>query len=382
MTSEDIEIEKLRTYAATVAAKVTDDDLAHRPLEVILEELISTLGPQPLVLDVADRYYDHSGSRFELKYPFRGDLNLLMEVSKIVGRGQSSGGKSIAEFAFDIESQFGDDFAEQLAQALAQIEGQLLKDVRTANERIERRQAAFAEVLSAQLQPRWKATRALRGAMEQLQVPLTQPTVDRVEVPVRPAPMSMRVIEEAAAAGAPQWSLAEEMAESVMQTIASFSNALERLPGTAKRLLDQDEETLRDVLLFVLNANFEGQVTGETFIGQGKSDLLLRWKDRDAFVGECKIWKGPKALSDGLDQLLTRYTLWRQTRIALIVFIRDPKDATALIESAHATIRDHERTQRVLDVSEPASRGDYSVSGSGDEKRLAHLTFLPVVISQ
>ena len=64
------------------------------------------------------------------------------------------------------------------------------------------------------------------------------------------------------------------------------------------------------------------------------------------------------------------------------MFIRDPKDATALIESAHATIRDHERTQRVLDVSEPASRGDYSVSGSGDEKRLAHLTFLPVVISQ
>ena len=382
MTSEDIEIEKLRTYAATVAAEVTDDDLAHRPLEVILEELINTRGPQPIVLDVANRYYGHSGSRVELKYPFRGDLNLLMEVSEIVRRGWSSGGKSVAEFALNIESQFGDDFAEQLEQALARIEGQLLKDVRTANERIERRQAAFAEVLSAQLQPRWKVTRALRGAMEQLQVPLTQPTVDRVEVPVRPAPMSMRVIEEAAAAGAPEWSLAEEMAESVVQTIASFSNALERLPGTAERLLGQDEETLRDVLLFVLNANFEGQVTGETFIGQGKSDLLLRWKDRDAFVGECKIWKGPKALSDGLDQLLTRYTLWRQTRIALIVFIRDPKDATALIESAHATIRDHERTQRVLDASEPASRGDYSVSGSGDEKRLAHLTFLPVVISQ
>ena len=117
MTSEDIEIEKLRTYAATVAAKVTDDDLAHRPLEVILEELINTRGPQPIVLDVANRYYGHSGSRVELKYPFRGDLSLLMEVSEIVGRGQSSGGKSVAEFALNIESQFGDDFAEQLEQA-------------------------------------------------------------------------------------------------------------------------------------------------------------------------------------------------------------------------------------------------------------------------
>ena len=270
-----------------------------------------------------------------------------MKVSPVVNQGSSSGGQSSAEIECDISDQFDGDFTDQLARFLAWLDEQIIRDVQVANERLERRQAVFAEALRTGLQPRWTTTRAL---------------------------------EQAAAAGAPQWTLAEDMAESVVETIASFSRALERLPGTAERLLSQNEETLRDVLLFVLNANFQGRVTGETFIGQGKSDLLLRWEDRDAFVGECKIWKGPKALSEGLDQLLERYTLWRHSRIALIVFIRDPRDATSVIDSAHTTVRKHRRTQSVINAGEPTRRSDYQVIASGDEKRLAHLTFLPVVI--
>ena len=380
MTNDDTGIEMLRTNASALADAVADDDLAQRPLEAILEELLLNHGPQSIVLDANDRYYEHRGNSFALKYPFRGDLHELMTESSIVRQGGSSGGWSYAEIVFEIPAHSGEDFADHLGRLLKQVDEQIIADVRAANERIERRQAAFAEALREKLQPRWTMTRTLRGAMEQLQIPLSRPEGVRVNVPVSPAPMSMRVLEQAAAAGEPQWALAAEMGESVVQTIASFSRALERLPRTAEQLLGQNEETLRDVLLFVLNANFQGQITGETFIGQGKSDLLLRWKDRDAFVGECKIWKGPKALSDGLDQLLTRYTLWRQTRIALIVFIRDPKDATSIIASAHAAIRNHRSTQRLVDASEPALRGDYDVVASGDESRLARLTFLPVII--
>ncbi|WP_147050768.1 hypothetical protein [Kocuria flava] len=380
MIDDDIEIDKLRAKATSVATDVTDDDLAQRSLEAVLEQLINAHGPQLIVLDVGDRYYEQRGNRFTLKYPFRGDLNLLMKVSPVVNQGSSSGGQSSAEIECDISDQFDGDFTDQLARFLAWLDEQIIRDVQVANERLERRQAVFAEALRTGLQPRWTTTRALRGAMELLQVPLSRPKRDRVEVSLHPAPLSMRVLEQAAAAGAPQWTLAEDMAESVVETIASFSRALERLPGTAERLLSQNEETLRDVLLFVLNANFQGRVTGETFIGQGKSDLLLRWEDRDAFVGECKIWKGAKALSEGLDQLLERYTLWRHSRIALIVFIRDPRDATSVIDSAHTTVRKHRRTQSVINAGEPTRRSDYQVIASGDEKRLAHLTFLPVVI--
>ena len=366
--------------ASTLTDAVADDDLAQRSLETILEELLRKHGPQTILLDVNDRYYEHRGNRFALKYPFSGDLHLLMAESSLVRQGGDSGGESYAEIPLEIAADSWEDFADHLGQILKRVDEQIIADVRTANERIERHQAAFAEALRQKLQPRWTMTRTLRGAMKQLQIPLSRPEGVRVNVPVSPAPLSMRVLELAAAAGEPHWALAAEMGESVVQTIASFSRALERLPRTTEQLLGQNEETLRDVLLFVLNANFQGQITGETFIGQGKSDLLLRWKDRDAFVGECKMWKGPKALCDGLDQLLTRYTLWRQTRIALVLFIRDPKDATAILASAHAAIRNHPRTQRLVDASEPSLRGDYEVVASGDESRLARLTFLPVVI--
>lgn len=383
MTDEENEYARLRAEAAARAISIDDDDLARRPLDSIIKELISHFGPEPFVLDINDRFYEHQRGRVTLTYPYQGgDSSLLMETSKVANQSSMLGldGFSYAEVVFDLPSTPGSNFVDQLGDFLQKTNEQILKDVQQANELIERRQAVFADALREELQSRWTMTRALRGAMEQLQVPLSEVRTDRVKIPVQPAPLSMRVLEQAAAAGAPEWTLAEEMAESVVETIASFSRALERLPRTAETLLKQDEQTLRDVLLFILNANFRGQVTGETFIKDGKSDLLLIWEDRDAFVGECKIWKGSKALSEGLDQLLGRYTLWRHTRISLVLFIKDPKDATDIIAKAHEVVRNHPLTQKTVKASEPSHRGDYTVLASGDEKRPAHLTLLPVVI--
>ena len=49
----------------------------------------------------------------------------------------------------------------------------------------------------------------------------------------------------------------------------------------------------RDMLLFILNAQWGGAVTAETFFKEGKTDILLRWEEANAFIGECEMWKGP-----------------------------------------------------------------------------------------
>jgi hypothetical protein len=77
----------------------------------------------------------------------------------------------------------------------------------------------------------------------------------------------------------------------VLRTLGSFARALERLPKTASRF---NEVELRDLALFILNSGYEGAARGEVFNGNGKTDILLPWKDRNAFIGECKFWKGPK----------------------------------------------------------------------------------------
>ena len=46
-----------------------------------------------------------------------------------------------------------------------------------------------------------------------------------------------------------------------------FNAAMERLTATANKLAGEDEATIRDLLLFILNAHYQGLATGETLAG-------------------------------------------------------------------------------------------------------------------
>jgi hypothetical protein len=131
-------------------------------------------------------------------------------------------------------------------------------------------------------------------------------------------------------------------------------------------------------MLVALNSQFEGLAGGEVFNGSGKTDILLRVDDRNAFIAELKIWRGPKSLDDAIDQLLS-YLVWRDTKAALIVFI-EVKDASKTIETARRTIVGHPRCLREL-TGAPPDRFDYAMS-SGDEGREIHLAFLPFVVQR
>jgi hypothetical protein len=82
----------------------------------------------------------------------------------------------------------------------------------------------------------------------------------------------------------------------------------------------------------VLNGTYQGAATGETFVKEGKTDILVRIEDRHVFVGECKWWDGPKACAEAVDQLL-RYLPWRDEKGALVVFI-------TLLPVSHWHVRD------------------------------------------
>ncbi len=115
---------------------------------------------------------------------------------------------------------------------------------------------------------------------------------------------------------APEPALSEAQYEEILKTINGITLVLERSPRT---FADLGEEQLRDFLIVMLNNLYEGAVTAETFNGAGKTDILIRHDGGNIFVGECKIWKGPKKLTEAMDQLL-RYVTWRDTKAALIIF--------------------------------------------------------------
>lgn len=118
----------------------------------------------------------------------------------------------------------------------------------------------------------------------------------------------------------------------VMDVVAVIKNTGIWLSKTPKSFVGFDEERFRDFILAGLNMVFEGEATGETFNGRGKTDIRLRITKGDILVCECKLWEGPKYYSDGMDQLFG-YLTWLEDYGIMISFSRQ-KDFAEVIEKA------------------------------------------------
>lgn len=103
--------------------------------------------------------------------------------------------------------------------------------------------------------------------------------------------------------------------ENILSLIRHQCRTFEGAPAAFGAL---DEEHLRDVIRACLCAVYRG-AAAEAFRSKGKTDICIEADDRSAFVTECKIWSGGKALLEALDQLLG-YLIWRDCKTAVVVF--------------------------------------------------------------
>jgi hypothetical protein len=264
-------------------------------------------------------------------------------------------------------------------------EQNLLAWVDSLNTDLERLERQIRSMVSARLSQRRTLLQQRNGLLASLTIPVRHVQPDRaLEVPVK---RTRAALTPAASPQArdPEWTLADAVYEQMIRTVTSFGHALERRPASALQLIP-DEETLRDWLLFLLNANYEGAdggelfVGGETINGRGKTDILVRHQDLNAFIGECKFWDGPKKFNEAIDQLLD-YTVWRDTKAAIILFIRR-RNATAAIDAAGGCLTQHVQcTQAPIPVN-CDQRRDYRFASPHDEQRMISLALLPIVVTE
>ncbi|QFQ98133.1 hypothetical protein F9278_20095 [Streptomyces phaeolivaceus] len=164
--------------------------------------------------------------------------------------------------------------------------------------------------------------------------------------------------------------------EAAIRVIVLFRNGLERSLPTAAKM---GEEDIRNQLLFTLNTHFEGQAAGEVFNGHGKTDILIRVDDRNIFIADCKNWKGPKAITKALDeQLLGRYLVWRDSKAALLLFIREGNPGEVIRKAADCIGR-HPLCKEKLPSKEDG-RHDFVFASAQDDGREIRLAFLPFVL--
>ena len=170
---------------------------------------------------------------------------------------------------------------------------------------------------------------------------------------------------------APEPTLDEASYHDLLKMIQQVGLEIERHPSIYQ---GKDEETLRDHLLMVLAPQFDS-VTGETFNKTGKTDILIRHEGKNLFVAECGIWKGIKNFLGKIDQLLS-YLTWRDSKTALICFVRN-KEFSSVLETIKNEITGHANfVKENTAVGEAWLRYEFCLpSDRGRPVRLAVLCF-------
>jgi len=166
-------------------------------------------------------------------------------------------------------------FEESLRLMWSNWEDVIRARIEVVNEQIDEHRMQVREAVTSIIRPRQVRVMALWAASRNLSIPLRPTGAKTLAVPLSARRISLRRIEQSRESGAPEFALADNIADDLVDTINAFGHALERLPKTANRLIGEDEEGIRDHLLFVLNANYRGAVTGETFVGRAKLIFYL-----------------------------------------------------------------------------------------------------------
>ncbi len=303
-------------------------------------------------IDISRRIeYGYSGSgkvlgiEYEVHVPFDGDGSLFQirptTFSSSIPRGSVNESKHILiHLIRDIQlnnqqvETSVDVFIEQISQYLHWLgastqawNGQLLNNV--TSQLSARRQKLIADRTAAgslkfKLRERPGASKTYAA-----------PEVKRKIVPTLP-PISSKPWK-------PEPVLEMNLYEHILKSITDAASTWEHSPAA---FASMGEENFRTQILFLLNGHFEGQGTAETFNKDGKTDILIRSQGKNIFIGECKFWKGAKALTETIDQLLG-YTSWRDTKVAIIIFNRN-KDLSAVLEQIQPTIESHLNCKRFI----------------------------------
>ena len=281
-----------------------------------------------------------SGTRIDIAIPFEGDARLWgVQPSSYSLSGypdiEIHNDEIVFSVSFPDDSVDSDDLREDLRENIERDIKSLENAVQNLKNDIIGHNNSAPNVVKQALENKRNLARAATGAVAALGIPVVRakasPTFT-VPTKRRTRPINRPVVETGAYK--PEPVLDEEEYQYILKILRSISLVIERNPTSFASL---DEESIRDHFLLHLNGHYEGGATGETFNAEGKTDILIRERNKNVFIAECKFWHGQQAFSEAVDQLLG-YLTWRDCKCALLVFNRT-RDSSAVREKMHAAMQ-------------------------------------------
>ncbi len=294
----------------------------------LIKEEIYQLDPEETTVrrkhTVFGNFYTDKADKFTVVIPFEGSGDLL-EYRPSLRIAISIKGNIINSeiFLYFIDYREG-DFKSKVTQTIGYVEEYITSinrniiefnkslDFFIRNEINQRKQKL--QLIKAKAQTLGYVIRKRGDPPKTFQVPIKQKKIKLIQSKA----------DKAITKSAP--TIAIEIYENILEICHSMSLVMERNPMTFR---DFDEETIRDIFLLVLNAFFKGEATGETFNKKGKTDILIRHKNENIFIAECKFWAGPKIVHETIKQLLG-YCTWRDVKTAIFFFNKSVNISTIL----------------------------------------------------
>jgi hypothetical protein len=285
------------------------------------------------------------GTSYQITVPFTGDARIFnSRPSENISHPPTARIRTEALiFSYDQINHDSTALAISYKQDIAKVKqylDRLAEEVDGFNSQIYPQSSAEIQTRRTKLLDDQGVAASLGIHLERTDLPATYaaPQIQRKPRVTRPKASTNLYVAE------PELEIAEY--EHILEVIEATSLVIERNPTT---FAVSTEPQIRDHFLVQLNGHYRGQATGETFNSCGKSDILIRSGDKNIFIAEVKFWDGANSITAALMQLLTRYTTWRDSKIALIVLNRR-RDFSAVLSQVPSAIETCENVIRRLEL--------------------------------
>jgi len=320
------------------------DEAYVEPLQIHQDQIYASSSEQMIPAEYFPRLFDvNAGKSYKkdvIKFhvPFSGNSELIncMPSSRILWsmKVELSGN----EFYFEIIN-FSDD-VEAIKRKKDSNIGSVMQQLGNVVSEVDRYNSVIEAQIKQAFDARKKRILSKSGVLASLGVPIRKvgsvPSTFSVPTPQTRKKVSISKPVVRDAGFKPEPALEESAYNDILHLIHDVGREFERLPSL---YAGKEEEHLRDHFLMMLEPNFQGSATGETFNKTGKTDILLRYEGSNVFIAECKFWRGQKAFLDTITQLLG-YLTWRDSKVAVIVFV-PTKDFSSVLDIAKDVIGSH-----------------------------------------
>jgi hypothetical protein len=361
------------------------DYIAHKLSEEVIEQLeihedqiYASLSERMIPAEHFPRsFHVYSGKSYKkdvIKFhvPISGNIQLLHCVPSTrlmwtmnIEVNRKEFGFEIINFSNDSESivREKDSNLKNIIQQLAHVQ----RDV-------ERFNSSFEAQIKSAFESKKNRVKEKSGVLASLGVPIkktseTSPTF-AVPAPQKRKKIILNKPEVNEIGYSPEPSLDQSVYNDILQMIHDVGKEFERLPSLYAQ---KEEEHLRDHFLMMLEPNFNGSATGETFNKTGKTDILLRHENTNVFIGECKFWKGQKSFLATISQLLG-YLTWRDSKAAVIMFVPN-KDFSSAVDVAKSSVNEHENFIKFVNEKDE-TWFNYEFHLNGDRNRTVKIAVM------